>query len=65
MKLLNPIFVVLALVFVIFNVTKLDFNNLFEGDSSIALIGIVSSIIVLVLLSILKKSKDIERKMKL
>jgi len=64
MKIFNIIFSSLAILFIIINITKLNFYNLLEGDSSIALIGIVASIIVLVLLLILKQSKAIEKKMK-
>ncbi len=64
MKIFNIILSILAIVFIIINALKLDFNNLFTGDSSIALIGIVAAIIILVLLQILKKSKVIAKKMR-
>ena len=64
MKIFNIIFSALAIIFIIVNAIKLDFNNLLEGDSIIALIGIIAAIIVLVLLLILKKSKSIEQKTK-
>jgi len=64
MKKFNIIFSILALIFILVNSTKLNFNNLLSEESSIALIGIVASIIVLVLLQILKQSKAIEKKMK-
>lgn len=64
MKILNIILSVLALVFVVFNVTKLDFNNLFEGDSLTALICITASLCAILLLQILSVSKKIDQKVK-
>lgn len=55
--------VVLALALIVFNVTLLDFNNLFEGDSMIALIGIAASFCALFILVIFRMSKMIEEKM--
>ncbi|MEN9488198.1 MAG: hypothetical protein RL494_463 [Bacteroidota bacterium] len=43
---------------------KLDFNNLFEGDSLIALIGILSVLCAVVVLLVFKLSKSIEEKLK-
>lgn len=42
MKYFIYVLYVLAAILLVVNVTKLDFNALFEGDSLIALIGIVS-----------------------
>lgn len=64
MKNFRRIFSVLAVVFIIINIFTLDFNNLLEGKSSVAIIGILSGLIVLVLLMILQKSKAIEEKLK-
>jgi len=64
MKIFNIVFSVLAVLFIIVNLLKVNVNNLFEGDSGIALIGVVAALIVLVLLLILKKAKAIEKKIK-
>jgi len=55
----------MSLAVIAYNFTILDFNNVLEGDSTIALIGILAASCVLVLLGILLTSKAIERKSKL
>ncbi|OIQ17680.1 MAG: hypothetical protein BM557_08305 [Flavobacterium sp. MedPE-SWcel] len=54
--------IVLALGLIIFNITILDFNNILEGNSLIALIGIIASLCAVCILLILKTSKSIEEK---
>lgn len=55
----------MAIGVIAYNFTILDFNNLLEGNSTVALIGILAAGCVLVLLGILLTSKAIERKTKL
>ncbi len=62
MKILIYTLMGLALALIIFNITLLDFNNLFEGNSFIALIGIVLSLCAVCVLLIFKTSKNIEEK---
>ncbi len=62
MKIFTAILVFLALALIVFNVTLLDFNNLFQGESLIALIGIVSSFCAVFILLIFRMSKMIEEK---
>lgn len=64
MKIFTTILIVLATALIIFNVTQLNFNNPFEGDSMIALIGIVASFCAVFILLIFKMSKKIEEKLK-
>lgn len=64
MKIFTTILIVLAISLIIFNVTQLDFNHLFEGNSMIALIGIVASFCAVFILLIFKMSKKIEEKLK-
>ncbi len=52
----------LALALIVFNITLLDFNNLFEGNSLVALIGIIASSCAVCILMIFKVSKSIEAK---
>jgi hypothetical protein len=52
----------LALVMVIFNATKIDFEAPLEGDSSVAVIGILASLSAFLLLLILLLSKKIASK---
>ncbi len=58
------IFVILALGLVVFNVTQLDFNHPFQGDSLIACIGIMASLCAIVVVLIYAASKKIAEKMK-
>ncbi len=64
MKIFTSILVVLAIALILFNVTLLDFENLFEGDSLVGLIGIVASICAVFILLIFRMSKTIEEKSK-
>ena len=62
MKTFIYILIVLALGLITFNITQLDFNNLLEGNSAIALIGIVSSLCAVCILLIFRVSKTIDEK---
>lgn len=62
MKIFIYILMLLAAAIIIYNATLLDFNNLLGDRSALALIGIVSSLCVIVLLAILLISKRIEKK---
>jgi len=64
MKIFSYILIAAALGLIIFNVTLLDFSNLFEGNSLVALIGIVASLCAVCILLIFKMSKAIEEKTK-
>jgi hypothetical protein len=64
MKIFTSILVALALALIIFNITLLDFNHLFEGESSVALIGIVASFCAILILLIFRMSKTIVEKTK-
>lgn len=64
MKIITIIISVLALVLIIFNITKIDFEAPFEGDSIIALITILAGLCAIALMVILRISKRIEEKMK-
>ena len=50
------ILIVLALALIAFNVTLVDFEQPFQGDSTIALIGIVASLCAIVLMLIFMTS---------
>ncbi|MBF0694789.1 MAG: hypothetical protein IR153_07015 [Flavobacterium sp.] len=63
MKIFTYILVILAFALIIFNITLLDFNNLLEGDSMIALIGIAASFCAICILLIFKSSKLLEEKL--
>ena len=64
MKYVTYIFIAIIIGLVIMNAMKLDFNNLFQGDSMIALIAIVALLCAVCILLIFKMSKSIEEKTK-
>ncbi|CAM4021671.1 MULTISPECIES: hypothetical protein [Flavobacterium] len=64
MKIFSIIVIAIATLLIVFNFTKLDFNNLLEGDSTVALIGIISGFCAILLMSIYLVSKKIENKSK-
>ncbi|WP_373519739.1 hypothetical protein [Pricia sp.] len=61
-KTLNIILILLALALMAYNVTMVDFQNPFEGDSTVALIGILAPLCAIALLLIFRTSKKIQRK---
>lgn len=64
MKYFTLFLILAASALLIFNVTKVDFNDPFNGESMIALITTVASLCVIVLMLILRTSKQIEKKVK-
>lgn len=64
MKIFSYVVIAIALALIIFNITQVDFNKPFEGNSSIALIGIVSGFCAIVLMLIFRMSKIIDEKTK-
>ena len=62
MKILIYTLLAIAVAIIIFNITLLDFSNLLEGNSLIALIGIVASLCAVCILLIFKMAKSIEEK---
>ena len=62
-KTLTIILIVLALALLAYNVTLIDFENPFEGDSTIAFIGILAPLCAIALLLIFRTSKKIQQKL--
>lgn len=63
MKIFTIVLMILAVALIVFNITQLNFNNLFAGDSIIALIGIVASFCAIIILLIFRMSKSIDDKL--
>ncbi|NNG11145.1 MAG: hypothetical protein HKM92_13340 [Arenibacter sp.] len=61
-KIVTIVLIVLGLALIAYNVTLVDFNEPFEGNSIIALIGIVASLCAILLLLIYSSSKKIQKK---
>jgi hypothetical protein len=64
MKTFTSILIVIAIGLIIFNASLLNFSNPFQGNSLIALIGIIASFCAVFILLIFKMSKKIEEKIK-
>lgn len=64
MKIFTNILLLIAIALIIVNVFLIDFNKPFEGNSSVALIGIVASFCAVLILLIFRMSKKIEEKLK-
>ncbi len=64
MKIFTYILIILAVGLIVFNITLLDFKNITEGNSMVALIGIVASICAILILLIFRMSKSIVEKTK-
>jgi len=62
MKYFYYIFIGIAIILIAYNVTFLDFSNLIEGQSRVALIGIVTGACAILLVLILSTSKKIAKK---
>lgn len=62
MKYFYYIFIVIAIILIAYNVTFLDFTNLIEGQSRVALIGIATGACAILLMLILRTSKKIAKK---
>jgi len=64
MKIFTYLLILVAITLIIFNITLLDFDNPFEGNSIVALIGIAAAFCAVFILLIFKLSKKIEEKIK-
>ena len=64
MKIFTNLLIIAAIALIIFNITLLNFDKPFEGDSMVALIGIVAAFCAVFILLIFKMSKKIEEKIK-
>jgi len=64
MKIFIYILLAIAIGLIAFNITLLDFNNLLQGDSLVALIGIIASLCAICILVIFRMAKSIDEKTK-
>jgi len=61
MKIFTSILSIIAVIFIIYNITKIDFNNPFGENSIIAFITVFAGLCVILLLAILRISKRIDK----
>jgi hypothetical protein len=64
MKYFSRALLLIALCLAAYNITLIDVKTPFEGDSLIAVIGIVSALCAMLLLIILMRAKKIQQKIK-
>lgn len=64
MKYFTILVTIVAIALIGYNATMLDFNDLFEGQSIVALITILASLCVIILLQVLRFSKRVDQKLK-
>jgi uncharacterized integral membrane protein len=64
MKTFTIIFTVVALLLIVFNATKINFEALFEGESIVAIITILALLCGIILLQILRFSKRVSEQLK-
>jgi len=64
MKIFKILLSLIAVGLIIYNLTQVNFNNPFEGESVIAFITILAAMCALVLLQILRISQKIEKQSK-
>jgi ABC-type maltose transport system permease subunit len=64
MKVFTYILTALAVILVGYNLTQINFDTPFEGESMIALITVFAGLCAIALLAILRISKKIEQKSK-
>jgi len=64
MKIVIHILSLIALALIIYNATKVNVNSPFQGESVTAIITIVAALCAILLLQILRISKQIEQKNK-
>lgn len=62
-KYLSLVLILLGIALIAYNVTMLDFESPFSGDSLIALIGIVAALCAILLVLIFNSSKKIQKKL--
>ncbi|WP_299222927.1 hypothetical protein [uncultured Psychroserpens sp.] len=64
MKIFTLIVSIIALALMGYNMTKINLDHPFEGESVIALITILASLCAIVLLQVLRLSKRVNQKLK-
>jgi hypothetical protein len=63
-KTVSSILIIAAVGLIAYNVTLVDYSDPLQGDSIIAIIGILAALCALVLILIFLASKKIEKKIK-
>jgi len=64
MKIFTIVLSIIALAMIGYNITKINIDTPFEGESVVALITIMASLCAIALLQILRLSKRVEQQLK-
>ena len=59
MRIFSYIVIALSVITIIFNVTKIDFEKPFEGESTIAIIGIIASFCAILVVTLFRVAKKV------
>lgn len=59
MKIFSYIIIALSVITIIFNATKIDFEKPFEGESTIAIIGIIASFCAILIVTLFRVAKKV------
>jgi hypothetical protein len=59
MKIFSYIIIVLSIITIIFNARKIDFEKPFEGESTIALIGIIASFCAVLIVTLFMVARKV------
>ena len=65
MKIFTYIIIALSLITIVFNATKINFEKPFEGESTIAIIGIVASFCAILVVTLFTVAKKVVEQTKL
>lgn len=64
MRIFTYILTVIAIALIVYNLTLVDFNAPFEGDSMIAVITVICGLCAVVLLALIRIARRLEKKVK-
>jgi len=64
MKIASVILIFFAILVIIYNFTLLDFSNPFEGDSMVAIIGMLAGLCAIALVVVLLLSRKVQQQIK-
>jgi uncharacterized integral membrane protein len=59
MKIFTYFIIALSLITIVFNATKIDFEKPFEGESTVAIIGIVASFCAILMVTLFMVAKKV------
>ena len=59
MRIFSYIIIALSVITIIFNATKIDFEKPFEGESTIAILGIIASFCAILVVTLFRVAKKV------